>query len=72
MKILRQTTAPLPFPLPENLHPVVARVYAARKIKRAEELQYGLEQLQPPSALRGMQQAVQLLSDALQKQQRIL
>lgn len=72
VKILRQTTAPLPFPLPENLHPVVARVYAARKIKRAEELQYGLEQLQPPSALRGMQQAVQLLSDALQKQQRIL
>ena len=72
MKILRQTTAPLPFPLPENLHPVVARVYAARKIKRAEELQYGLEQLQQPSALRGMQQAVQLLSDALQKQQRIL
>ncbi|MCL5801961.1 MAG: single-stranded-DNA-specific exonuclease RecJ [Gammaproteobacteria bacterium] len=72
MKILRQTTAPLPFPLPENLHPVVARVYAARKIKRVEELQYGLEQLQPPSALRGMQQAVQLLSDALQKQQRIL
>lgn len=51
---------------------MVARVYAARKIKRAEELQYGLEQLQPPSALRGMQQAVQLLSDALQKQQRIL
>ncbi|MBI3345270.1 MAG: single-stranded-DNA-specific exonuclease RecJ [Gammaproteobacteria bacterium] len=70
--MLRQTTAPLPFPLPENLHPVVARVYAARKIKRVEELQYGLEQLQPPSALRGMQQAVQLLSDALQKQQRIL
>jgi len=51
---------------------VVARVYAARKIKRAEELQYGLEQLQPPSALSGMQQATQLLSDALQKQQRIL
>ena len=51
---------------------MVARVYAARKIKRVEELQYGLEQLQPPSALRGMQQAVQLLSDALQKQQRIL
>ena len=72
MKILRQTTAPLPFPLPENLHPVVARVYAARKIKRAEELQYGLEQLQQPSALSGMQQAVQLLSGALQKQQRIL
>ncbi len=58
--------------MPENLHPVVARVYAARKIKCAEQLQYGLEQLQPPSALSGMQQAVQLLGDAVQKQQRIL
>jgi single-stranded-DNA-specific exonuclease len=72
MKIIRHSHPPLPFQLPADLHPVVARVYAARKIKRAEELQYGLEQLQQPSALSGMQQAVQLLSDALQKQKRIL
>ncbi|MEO6696899.1 MAG: single-stranded-DNA-specific exonuclease RecJ [Gammaproteobacteria bacterium] len=72
MKIIRYPHPSLPFQPPADLHPVVARVYAARKIARAEELQYGLEQLQPPSALSGMQHAVRLLSDALRQQKRML
>ncbi|HMD59772.1 MAG TPA: DHH family phosphoesterase, partial [Steroidobacteraceae bacterium] len=43
------------------LHPVVRRVYAARGLIRAEELQLSLERLAPVSSLDGVADAAQLL-----------
>ena len=58
--------------LPEAIHPVLRRVYAARNIQRADDLDYGLNRLLSPSALKGVSQAVDLLVTALHNQQRIL
>ncbi len=44
-----------------NLHPALRRVYAARGIERAEELDLGLERLLPVGSLGGVEAAVDLL-----------
>lgn len=58
--------------LPDTLHPLLRRVYSQRNIQTAEELQLGLENLITPQQLKGMNDAVQLLLDALQRQDRVL
>ena len=58
--------------LPENLHPVLQRVYLARALCRAEDLAQGLDALLAPDRLKGMPQAVGLLADAVQQQRRLL
>ena len=58
--------------LPEDLHPVLRRVYAARSIASADDYAYSLEHLLPLSALGGLPAAVELLQDALVAGQRIL
>lgn len=54
------------------MHPLLRRVYSQRNIKDAEELDLGLEKLLLPEQLKGINEAVQLLIDALQRQQRVL
>jgi len=54
------------------MHPLLRRVYSQRKIKDVEELDLGLEKLIPPEQFKGINEAVQLLIDALQQQQRVL
>ena len=58
--------------LPDAIHPVLRRVYAARNISRADELDYSLTRLHSPADLKGLSQAVDLLLAALRNQQRIL
>ena len=58
--------------LPDSMHPLLRRVYSQRNIKDAEELDLGLEKLLLPEQLKGINEAVQLLIDALQRQQRVL
>jgi single-stranded-DNA-specific exonuclease len=58
--------------LPDDLHPVLRRVYRARKLLSGEELDLSLNRLIPPDRLRGMAQATALLADALARQHRIL
>ncbi len=55
-----------------NIAPVLARIYAARNISSAAELEYGLEHLPAPVLMKGMTAAVALLRAALQQQKRIL
>jgi len=55
-----------------QLHPVLARVYAARGVGSADELEYALRGLLPATALAGMEAAVRLLEQALEKRWRIL
>lgn len=49
-----------------GLHPLLARLYAARGIARAEELDTSLKNLLPPEALTGTQEAAALLADAIE------
>jgi single-stranded-DNA-specific exonuclease len=58
--------------LPDSLHPVLKRVYAARNIQSAEELDYSLSSLLPFNTLTGIDNAVLLLQEAIEKKQRIL
>jgi single-stranded-DNA-specific exonuclease len=58
--------------LPDSLHPVLRRIYAARGVAEAAELELTLERLIPPSQLMGIGQAVELLVSALREQRRIL
>lgn len=49
-----------------GVHPLLARIYAARGVKRRDELDYKLSDLLPPGALTGTQEAAQLLADAIE------
>lgn len=44
-----------------SLHPVLARLYAARGVAREDQLDYSLRHLAPVSSLNGIEQAVDLL-----------
>ena len=67
----RQVSADWQAQFPE-LDPVLARIYAARHVGSAAELEYGLEQLPPPAMMKGIAAAVAVLQEALQQQKRIL
>ena len=55
-----------------GMHPVLARVYAGRRIRSAAELDYGLDGLIPPQALKGAADAARLLADAIAQRKRLL
>ncbi len=55
-----------------SLHPVLARVYAARNVRCASELDHSLHRLHPYTDLSGIDAAVDLLEEALRAQERIL
>lgn len=56
----------------EGLHPVLARLAAARGINNRGELDDALDKLLPPAALMGMDTAAQRLADAVIKKERIV
>ncbi|WP_406867322.1 single-stranded-DNA-specific exonuclease RecJ [Paraburkholderia fungorum] len=55
-----------------GLHPVLARLYAARGVCMPDEIETGLARLVPPEALKGCEDAAVLLADAIQNQRRML
>ncbi|MDT8835971.1 single-stranded-DNA-specific exonuclease RecJ [Paraburkholderia fungorum] len=55
-----------------GLHPVLARLYAARGVCMPDEIEIGLARLVPPAALKGCEDAAVLLADAIQNQRRML
>lgn len=71
---MRIEQRPLPTVLPDlgDLSPLLTRIYAARGVAHAAELEKGLARLLPAHLLKGMDAAVQLLSQALERRQRIL
>jgi len=71
-RISRRDAKPVPEDLARALHPVVARVLAARNVLSVSELDYRLEKLHPATLLAGMDDAVALLVDALNLDKRIL
>jgi single-stranded-DNA-specific exonuclease len=55
-----------------GVHPLLARLYAARGIKSADELDTSLAKLIPPTQMKGAVEAGRLLADSIAAQQRIL
>ncbi|CAH2789439.1 MAG: Single-stranded-DNA-specific exonuclease RecJ [uncultured Paraburkholderia sp.] len=55
-----------------GLHPVLARLYAARGVCLPDEIETGLARLVPPAALKGCDEAAVLLADAIQQKRRML
>ena len=58
--------------LPAQLHPVLRRIYAARGVTDAQELDTELSRLHAPSSLRGIDAACALLAAAIRDDRRIL
>ena len=56
----------------QGLHPLLARLYAARGIKDKSELDYELKSLIPPTALTHATDAAQLLADAIEAEAKML
>ncbi|MED5617741.1 single-stranded-DNA-specific exonuclease RecJ [Ideonella sp. BN130291] len=54
-----------------GVHPLLARLFAARGVRAPQELDDSLGQLLPPGALHGAAEAACVLADALQQAQRI-
>ena len=71
MRILRRDPAPAGGGWPEEVHPVLQRIYAARGI-RPEDARPRLSTLLPPDGLPGLDQAVDLLRNAIERQARIV
>ena len=70
--IVRRNVAVTPAMLPDELHPVLRRVYAARDVASADDYAYSLEHLLPLTALGGLPAAVELLQAVLADHGRIL
>jgi single-stranded-DNA-specific exonuclease len=58
--------------LEAGLHPLLARLYAARRIRSAAELDYGPGRLHAPGAMKGLAEAATLLADAIAAKRRLL
>ena len=56
----------------QGLHPLLARIYAARGIQTRSELDYELKSLLPPTQLTNAAEAAVLLADAIEAQAKIL
>ncbi len=54
-----------------GVHPLLARLYAARGVRSKDDLDDGLARLLPPEGLRGMAQAATLLADAIAQDRRL-
>lgn len=48
-----------------GIHPLLARLYAARGVQGSEELDDALAKMLPPATLKGAQEAARLLADAI-------
>src|SRR5688572_2728464 len=58
--------------LEAGMHPVLARIYAGRRIRSARELQYEASGLVAPGLLKSIEEAARLLADAIRADRRML
>ena len=71
-KILRRPSPDTTPDWGQNLPPLLRRLYAARGVTSDDQLSYTLKHLASPMDLRGIDRAVELLSEAISSQQRVL
>ena len=55
-----------------GVHPLLARLYAARRIASAAELEMDFSRLLPPATLANAERAARLLADAIAAQKKLL
>ncbi|GLU31495.1 single-stranded-DNA-specific exonuclease RecJ [Trinickia caryophylli] len=55
-----------------GLHPVLARLYAARGVRMPAEIETAFTRLTPPVALKGASEAAELLAEAIEQKRRLL
>ncbi|WP_206951895.1 single-stranded-DNA-specific exonuclease RecJ [Trinickia acidisoli] len=55
-----------------GLHPILARLYAARGVRLPDEIETALTRLVPPVELKGTHDAAELLADAIAQRKRLL
>ena len=58
--------------LPDEMHPLLQRIFRQRTIQDASDLELGFENLLPPSLIKGMSVATELLYQYLLQQGRVL
>jgi single-stranded-DNA-specific exonuclease len=58
--------------LSDSVHPLLQRVFSARGVVEDGELDYQLKNLLPPSLLKGLPEAIGLLSDAVVQQKKVM
>ncbi len=68
---------PVPLPIEASLrdagiHPLLARLYAARGVRMPKEIAYALDTLLPPRTLKGIEHAAELLADGIARDWRML
>ncbi|MFT5420466.1 MAG: single-stranded-DNA-specific exonuclease [Candidatus Endobugula sp.] len=56
----------------DAVHPLLQRIFSARGVHADHEIDYRLNNLLPPSTLKGLPEATELLMAAVQEQQRVL
>ena len=71
-RIQRRSVLIDPDLLPSRLHPVLRRVYAAREVRDARQLECTLARLHAVDSLGGMPAALDLLAGAMERGERIL
>jgi single-stranded-DNA-specific exonuclease len=71
-KVRQRETGSVSDALPDSLHPVIRRILLARRITDEKSLDLKLSRLQPPAALSGIQNAAEILADAVVSGQSIL
>ena len=71
-KVIRRNPTEAPGNFLTDLHPVLRRIYLARHVSSVQELERSLDRLISPFELKGIEQAINRLSEALEQQQRIL
>jgi single-stranded-DNA-specific exonuclease len=55
-----------------GLHPILARLYAARGVRLPDEIETALTRLVPPAQLKGTDDAARLLAEAIAERKRLL
>jgi single-stranded-DNA-specific exonuclease len=58
--------------LDSGMHPLLAKLYAARRIRSADELDYGAARLLAPELMKNLDSAAKLLADAIAARKRLL
>ena len=73
MKLIVRDTPPRSAWALENagVHPLLAKLYAARGVQSLDELDDGLAKLLPPSSMKGCLEAARLLADAIAADKRL-
>jgi single-stranded-DNA-specific exonuclease len=56
----------------QGVHPLLARLYAARGVQDRSQIDYSLQSLLPPDTMRGLADAATMLADAIEADARLL